>query len=412
MVLGWEKQYPGAEAAWRRAGALYEGLAADFPEVPEYKDALATSLDGQAVTIGGLLDESLNPGLEKPPANATIQGRLREIEEIRERAVGIRQHLAERHTDVPEYEEQYLGSMLDLSRVRHLQENQEGARVLLEQALTRAEAFLKTHPDSLRGLMHARSALDYLAIVAIESGDHAAATRYAEGWARGQLEFYRRASHLKEWTDGDLASVVSDECENQLNRPDSLPRKGPLVSERMLAASVEASRLEFKALVQEATRHATDFPRTLYHLADALTTAPAEYRDPELALRFARRAVELKPEDGMCRQSLGWALLAGDLEGCIATLSEKDFMHCPFLAMAHWRLGDKDRAFELFDRADKGLPGYERRCEERLKQGRRSYPSPAVLRRVQAEATALLGVESSKDEARPKAAPDSAGPPA
>ena len=131
-----------------------------------------------------------------------------------------------------------------------------------------------------------------------------------------------------------------------------------------------------------------------------------EDRNPRRALELAQQAVELSPgDDGTTRQSLGWALFrAGDWKGCIETLSEKDFMHCAFLAMAHWKLGDKARARELFDRADKGLADYETRWNPG------TYPYPSMLRQVRDEAAALLGVETPSGEAAPEHDHDLKGP--
>ena len=128
-----------------------------------------------------------------------------------------------------------------------------------------------------------------------------------------------------------------------------------------------------KALIHEALRRGLDDHPSVYRLADTLTTAPEGLRDPELALRLARRAVELTPDDTMCHQSLGWARYrAGDWKGCIESLektrsyaAEGDF----FGAMALWHLGDEAKARDAFDRAETWLKGYEKKWEEAQKKG-------------------------------------------
>src|SRR5213078_258754 len=54
-----------------------------------------------------------------------------------------------------------------------------------------------------------------------------------------------------------------------------------------------------------------------------------------------------------------------------------------FLAMAHWRLGEKDKAREWYDQAARWLDKNE--------------PQNVELRRFRAEAADLLGIEKKKD---------------
>ena len=154
------------------------------------------------------------------------------------------------------------------------------------------------------------------------------------------------------------------------------------------------NHLLFRALIKDAVQQSVDDPDQ-FHIADLLTTAPEPLRDPELALKLARRAVELKPEDGMCQQSLSWALWrSGDYRGSIDAIGktfnggERNFV----LAMAHWQLGEKTEARTIFDGGSEWLKGYEQRCEEAAKQRTVKFPLPVQLKRLQAEAAAMLGV--------------------
>ncbi len=113
-------------------------------------------------------------------------------------------------------------------------------------------------------------------------------------------------------------------------------------------------------------------------------------RGAQWALDAARRAVELAPKNDVHIQALGWALYrAGDWKGCIESLEKKKEFpdYCDhFAAMAYARLGNNVKARELFDRCDRKLKWYE----GAWKGG--TYPDPPMLRRVRAEAAALLGV--------------------
>jgi uncharacterized protein HemY len=109
-----------------------------------------------------------------------------------------------------------------------------------------------------------------------------------------------------------------------------------------------------KALVKDTAERSQDDPDQ-YQIADFLTTAPEPFRDPALALKLARRAVELKPESDLCLQSLGWALYrAGDFKGSIEAtknLSTSDANGSFIPAMAHWQLGEKTEAQARFNAA-------------------------------------------------------------
>ena len=70
------------------------------------------------------------------------------------------------------------------------------------------------------------------------------------------------------------------------------------------------------------------------------------------------------------------------------------------------------KACELFDRSAQWLNGYEERCEQRRKEkGTIPDPWPWMLRRVQAEAAALLGVQLPEGKAKPKPVPEPMRPP-
>ena len=161
-----------------------------------------------------------------------------------------------------------------------------------------------------------------------------------------------------------------------------------------------------KTFIQRMVERTSDDPLQ-YRIADILTTAPAPLRDPALALKLARRAVELKPGEAICTQSLGWALYRkGDLPGSIEALQktsdggERDFVR----AMIHWQLGEKTEARASFDGAIEQLKSHEPRYEENLKQGILTFPLPAQLKRQQEEATALLGVTPPTVEPAPEPA--------
>jgi serine/threonine protein kinase/WD40 repeat protein/Tfp pilus assembly protein PilF len=108
-------------------------------------------------------------------------------------------------------------------------------------------------------------------------------------------------------------------------------------------------------------------------------------RDISRAVMWARRAVELDPDEGMYQNTLGVVLYrANDWPGAIAALEKSiriqgrtsydDF----FLAMSRWRLGERQEALRLYDQAVRWME--------------RTKPNDGELRRFSAEAAELLGI--------------------
>ena len=108
---------------------------------------------------------------------------------------------------------------------------------------------------------------------------------------------------------------------------------------------------------------------------------------------MAAKAAELLPTEAGFRGTLGTARYrTGDWKGAIADLEKAIGLSNPyhpynatngfFLAMAHWHLGEKDKARTWFDKAvqwmDKGLP------------------ENTDLKRFRAEAAELLGIAETK----------------
>jgi Flp pilus assembly protein TadD len=114
------------------------------------------------------------------------------------------------------------------------------------------------------------------------------------------------------------------------------------------------------------------------------TSLEPRLRDAALAVRLAKKAVAARPQDADYRNTLGVAhYRSGDDKAAVAELETAmtlrgggDSFDWFFLAMAHWRLGDRDQARAWFDRAVQGMD--------------RHKPHDGELRRFRAEAEALL----------------------
>jgi predicted Zn-dependent protease len=114
-------------------------------------------------------------------------------------------------------------------------------------------------------------------------------------------------------------------------------------------------------------------------------------RPRELAVEFARKAVELAPEDGDVWKTLGVVQLrAGHWKESIDALQKSntlrkggDSSNWFFLAMAQWHLGDKDEARKCYNQ---GVQWMEK-----------NQPEDEELPRFRAEAAELMSVEKKKD---------------
>jgi tetratricopeptide (TPR) repeat protein len=109
-------------------------------------------------------------------------------------------------------------------------------------------------------------------------------------------------------------------------------------------------------------------------------------RDPARAVELAGRAVEAAPEQGLYWRTLGlaryrngdWKETLSALDKAMQNRSGGDSSDWFILAMACWRLGEKDKARDWYDKAVAWM--------------NKNQPQVEELKRFRAEAAALLGV--------------------
>jgi superkiller protein 3 len=117
------------------------------------------------------------------------------------------------------------------------------------------------------------------------------------------------------------------------------------------------------------------------------TSADVKLRDPDGAVKSAKRAVELAPKDSTYPSTLGVAYYrAGEFKQAITAMEKSmalrkggDSNEWFFLAMVHWQLGNKDDARKWFDRAAEWMDRNAKDNEE--------------LRRFRTEAAELLEIK-------------------
>jgi tetratricopeptide (TPR) repeat protein/serine/threonine protein kinase len=150
---------------------------------------------------------------------------------------------------------------------------------------------------------------------------------------------------------------------------------------------------EYREALRLKPNNANHHNRLAWLLA---TCADPQFRDSQQAVALAKRAVQLAPQDGASWNTLGVALYrAGEWKAAIAALEKvrelekssnsfNDF----FQAMAHWQLGEKEKARQW--------------CEKAVEWMDKNDPKNEELRRFQAEAEELLRVKAKTDEPRGK----------
>jgi serine/threonine protein kinase len=354
-----------SEKYYRQALKNTTYLVERFPKVPDYQYGL--SLTGSRL---GLLLKDRN--------------QLDEAETVLLRAREVGTALVKNYSQVPLYENQ-LGNVLgNLALVLAKRGKHQEACTLLEEAITHQRVALKAnlrHTTYRYDLFQDLSALitSLLALKKYEEAD--AWCRELVGVARGRLEDSPKDASVRY----DLATTYQ-------NWALALWQLGkyPQACEAILQGVPVYQGLmsEFPQVDNYRQQLGTSYGRLVRMLAIAPDVANL---DTGRAFEFAQKACELEPADAAHQTSLGMAhYRAGNWNAAVMALekgakSPKGYT-CDglfFLAMATWRLGNKERAYAMYDVAVRGMADNE------------SHPD---LRRCRAEAAALLGVIVTENE--------------
>jgi tetratricopeptide (TPR) repeat protein/serine/threonine protein kinase len=127
-------------------------------------------------------------------------------------------------------------------------------------------------------------------------------------------------------------------------------------------------------------------------LAWLLATCPdAKLREPHRAVELAQKAVQLAPKDGDYWSTVGVAYYRADDWKNAVTALEKSLELSPeesvadngfFLAMSHWKLGDKEQARQWYGKAAASME--------------KNRPTDGELLQFRAEASSLLGLRDTE----------------
>jgi tetratricopeptide (TPR) repeat protein len=123
------------------------------------------------------------------------------------------------------------------------------------------------------------------------------------------------------------------------------------------------------------------------------TAADVSQRDPAKTVELANKAIELRPDDANHWNLLNVAQYrAGNWQAAVEALEKADAMieggdrpHRMFLAMAHWQLGNQDKARQRYAQGAAWIAAHAQNDEEQ--------------QRFRAEAEQLMGItEDARQE--------------
>jgi tetratricopeptide (TPR) repeat protein len=344
VVLSRRDDAEELEGLHRRALQLNQDAVAAAPDKAEFQAELALALESQGMF---LLDTE---------QVAAAEGALR-------KALAIRQQLFVSGC-LGRSEDRYLARVYaNLGRVLAAADQTAEAERSYRAAAELLEALVKEFPDRPFARKNLAEALGDLADLLKSPG------------RQGEVEELRRRviRHYE-----ILTADFREDPSNRRNLVQSHALFGLLLCETgRCAAGAEQYRQALKVDPASAAAH--------NHLAWFLATAAEPgLRDAAEAVRLARKAVAAEPKSGSYRKTLGVAHYRnGDDKGAVAELEESmrlrgggDSYDWFFLAMAHWRLGDRGKARTWFDRAIQGMDRHQLQNSE--------------LRRFRAEAETLL----------------------
>ncbi|MFO0841568.1 MAG: serine/threonine-protein kinase [Gemmataceae bacterium] len=233
-------------------------------------------------------------------------------------------------------------------------------RLHQEAMATRQRTLGEDHPDTLQSLNNVANC-------------QAALGRYAEA-----LKLHRQALERRR------AALGPD-------HPDTLQSMNNVgVACSALGRHAEALRLFQETLALRKAKLLDRHPDTVQSmnaLAWMLANCPdGALRDTGQALAFAKQVVQLSPDKGTHWNTLGAACYrVGDWNGAVGALTKSmglckggDGLDWVFLAMAHWRLGDRGQARRWYGRAVEWMD---------------TQPEDEELRSFRAEAEDLLEIE-------------------
>jgi tetratricopeptide (TPR) repeat protein len=333
-----------AREAYDRAAELQEGLLSDSPNDAGYQVTLANTL----LNMAGLLS-----GPDQTEELETLYRRMLELDRAAVRAAPNNQGFKAELALILEGQGLFF---FDIGR-------NSQAETALRDALEIREKLLAG--GRMKGTIERYMARNYANIGRVLE---------AAGQAQEAEKSYRKAVNV-------LERSVKEFPESAYLRVELVGSYLQLVGLLCkLGHQTEAAEPYRKTLKLDS-----EDPAVTNELAWFLVTIPEPgLRDAALAVRLAKKAVTVQPESAHCWNTLGVAhyrngddkAAVADLKTAMSLRAGGDSFDWFFLAMAHWRLGNRDEARMWFKRAVQWMDQNKPRNDE--------------LRRFRAEAEGML----------------------
>jgi serine/threonine protein kinase/tetratricopeptide (TPR) repeat protein len=385
-------QWDKAVEAFQEQSSLLERLLSEEPNDTQCRLRLGESLSSRAHVLRDM-------------------GKTQQAREAYRKAAKLEEEVSAALPADPSRQASLANIFLNYATVLSPASDAQEIERLLARAVELTKSALKANPDSKWYQHNLALCLEGQATAYWNQGQRA----QAEEAARASIDIYerlRKVGRLDRWTERYLGRgykglglivagrgrfVEADKLYNQaaeiLSRlvkdyPDGAHWRGDLVSTRACQARVQEALGNYdKAL--ERYRQGLQIDPKGAHANNCLawflaTCQEPGARDAREAVRLAKKAIETAPEDGNLWNTLGVAQYRdGDFGGAVESLRKAMTLHCGgdaydwlFLAMAHWKLGDREEARRWLAKGVESLQKDQSQNEE--------------LQRFQTEAKVLL----------------------
>jgi tetratricopeptide (TPR) repeat protein len=333
------------------------------------------------------------------------KGRLDEAIAQYEAALRLKPDDAEAHSGLgivlSDGKRDYDRAIVEFQEVIRLEPDSAGAYYCLgvtlrrkgraDQAIAALRRGLQLKPDA------AAMRCDLAALLRTQGKVDEAVVEYKEA-IRRQADFVRAHSDLGVTLcddKGDYDGAILAFREALRLRPDYAPAHAGLGTALQHKGELKEAVAHFREAIRLKPKEAFGYNGLAWLLANS---PDAKFRDPRRAVELANKAVARAPREATCYNTLGVAhYRAGHWEEAIAALTKSmalqkgalESFDTFVLAMAHWRLGQKEKARRWYDRAVRWMENNRDRW-----QGNKQRSEE--LRRFRAEAAELLGLAKKK----------------
>jgi tetratricopeptide (TPR) repeat protein len=248
------------------------------------------------------------------------------------------------------YKGELAASLNHLALVLNQRGNRDEACHVLERAIREEETALETNPQNPEYRFTLGGFYRTLANMLIALGKHEEAAQTAEKSFQSFIDIC--------FLSAAQAADCTARCAALAEKDDKLDSATRLTRSKAYADQARNQ-------VEQAFKRCPDNPDYQNNLAWQIANmASSPWREPQWALRLAKRAVELAPQNGTNWNTLGAAYYrAGNAKEAVAALQKSmdlqsggDSFDFFFLAMAEWKLGEKDKARQWYDKAVAALP--------------------------------------------------------